>query len=139
MRSMLATLNSVRQVALGNVRRDLRPNASTRWIDSALLLKRKCVDGVRNLARIAGAVRRASSTLDQVMRYRPKVYRGPITVIASAQWSRLGVPDQWRHLAGDKFVIHTLAGTHESYLRDSPEAAARLLDQCLAEARKDLR
>jgi len=101
-------------------------------------LNRKCLSGVRNVGRIARSVRRAASTLDEVMRYRPKIYRGKITLIGSAQWNKLGVPANWERLAGDKLVVHTLPGSHESYIRNSPEAAARLLGQCLEEIHRDV-
>jgi aspartate racemase len=143
LRPILATLNSVRQVALGNLRRDLhsdleRETRRFRWFDVALTLKRKGVSGVRNLTHIVRSARRASSTLKQVMSYRPKIYRGPLTLLVCAQWSRLGVAEQWRRLAGNTFVVHTLAGTHESYIRNSPDAAAHLLGRCLDEVREDV-
>jgi thioesterase domain-containing protein/acyl carrier protein len=140
MRSMAVSMMSVFRLGMANIQRELDRNTggadleqSMSWIDMAATFKRKGLSGVRNLKRIAGSVRGAAFTLDQVMRYRPKHYRGPVTLICSSEWERLGAPRQWERVAGDALVVHTLPGAHESYIRSSPEAAARLLERCLEE------
>jgi len=54
--------------------------------------------------------------------------------VRSTQWSQLGAPGHWKRLAGERLVVYTLSGSHESDIRNSPEAAARLLGQCLDES-----
>jgi len=50
-----------------------------------------------------------------------------------ASWA----PEHWKRLAGERLVVYTLSGSHESDIGNSPEAAARLLGQCLDEIHED--
>jgi thioesterase domain-containing protein len=129
-RSMMSVVQSVLRIGLANLRRELQRNDST---NKAGAMKRKVFSLVRNFTYVAGSAGRAANAIDAVMRYQPKPYRGRVIFVASEQLNKDGVPELWRQLAEGGLVIHTLSGNHESYIRNSPEAAARLLERTLDE------
>ncbi len=121
MGSLMESGKSVLRIGLTNVRRE---RESSRRL-------RKFVSAARNWTHIVRAIRRAASLLDAVMHYQPANYPGPVMLVVSEQHQGAGIPEQWQHIVGSNLMVHTLPGTHESYIRNSPEAAARVLEDCL--------
>ncbi|MBL0142932.1 MAG: amino acid adenylation domain-containing protein [Betaproteobacteria bacterium] len=81
--------------------------------------------------RIAGA---ESNYVDLAMRYRPQPYDGRVTLLVSSANHRQGLAEGWRRFAAGGLAVHSIPGDHDSYIRDTPEATARLMQACLDEA-----
>jgi thioesterase domain-containing protein len=70
-----------------------------------------------------------------LMRYRPSVFSGPVTLIASDASLRGGIAAGWRRWTPGGLVIHRVPGNHDSYLH---EHAAVTLDHLAAALGKQL-
>ena len=81
--------------------------------------------------RIAAA---EANYVEVAMRYRPRRYPGPVALIVSADNQRRGIDRPWRALAAGGLSVRVVPGDHDSYLRETPQLAARLVEDCLDEA-----
>jgi thioesterase domain-containing protein len=97
------------------------------WVTAVNAVGKPAAGAERIEAAGANYVRRA-------MRYRPRVYPGRITLMVSASNDRLGLAKPWQALAGGGLVVRPVPGDHDSYLRETPETAAAILEECIDEA-----
>jgi hypothetical protein len=67
------------------------------------------------------------------MRYRPRSYRGPVTLLASETSLRRGIASAWQRLAAGGVTIRSAPGNHETYCRKYAERTAEQLRICLEE------
>jgi hypothetical protein len=66
------------------------------------------------------------------MRYRPRPCAFPLHLLLSETNHRLGLASEWEQFARAGLRIWVAPGTHESYLHDTPERAAQVLNTCLS-------
>lgn len=67
----------------------------------------------------------------QAMAYRPEIYPGDVTFIASEGNRKLGIAEQWREWVGGEFRVLSVPGDHDSYLRKDVATTARALRSLL--------
>lgn len=72
-----------------------------------------------------------------LFRYRPKRYRGRITILVNEVDARKSPDTGWQRLAAGGLTIHTVPGNHFSYIRDHSRDAAETMRECLDKAMKD--
>ena len=147
--TLLAARRAVARRGMAEVGQVLRDHVRDRPPFGPLRSLRYAANVARTLARVGqpwvgavnavgkpapGAERIAAAEanyVERTMRYRPRPYPGPITLIVSARNDRLGLARAWRTLAGGGLVVRTVPGDHDSYLRDTPELAAAMLEDAL--------
>ncbi|HEY7141945.1 MAG TPA: thioesterase domain-containing protein [Methylomirabilota bacterium] len=66
--------------------------------------------------------------------YRPKPYRGKLTLLVNEEVSRISPSLGWADLAAGGIEIRRVPGNHVSYIRGSVRAVARTLRECLEQA-----
>jgi hypothetical protein len=67
------------------------------------------------------------------MRYRPSVFSGPVTLIASEASLRGGIAAGWCRWSANGLVIHRVPGNHDSYLHEHTAATLDRLAVALGE------
>jgi thioesterase domain-containing protein len=81
------------------------------------------------------AALRPSALLDHyfktLIRYKPKVYPGRITLLVSEESYRNDPSMGWSRFAKGGLDIHPLPGDHQTYIREYAQAAAACLKKCL--------
>jgi hypothetical protein len=70
------------------------------------------------------------------MRYRPRRFDGPITLIVCDDNARRGLATPWRTIAGGGLDVRIVPGDHETYLRETPWHAAVEIERCLDDAER---
>jgi len=73
----------------------------------------------------------------QAMRYRPARCPIPINLVVSEQNNQLGLANAWQNLADNGLQTWVVAGTHETYLRETPKVCAQVLNTCLDQLLND--
>jgi thioesterase domain-containing protein len=73
----------------------------------------------------------------QAMRYHPANCHFPVNLIMSEQNNQLGLVHAWQQLAHKSLQTWVIAGTHETYLRDTPKACAQAVNACLEQLFND--
>ena len=147
--TLLAARRAVARRGIAEVGRVLRDHVRDRPPFGPVRSLRYAVNVARTLARVGrpwvsavNAVGKPASGMERIaaaeanyvertMRYRPRPYPGQITLIVSAGSDRLGLANAWRALAGGGLVVRTVPGDHDSYLQDTPELAAAMLEDAL--------
>jgi len=150
--TLLAARRAVARRGMADVGRVLADHVRDRPPFAPLPSLRYTVNVARTLLRVArpwiaavnavgkplsGTERTAAAEanyVERTMRYRPRRYPGPVTLIVSAENERRGLGKPWRALAGGGLVVRCVPGDHDSYLRDTPHLAARVVEDCLDEA-----
>jgi acetoacetyl-CoA synthetase len=150
--TLLAARCAVARRGLDDVRRVWRDHVRDRPPFGPLRSLRYAVNVTRTLARVAkpwaaavyavgrpsaGAERIAAAEanyVERAMGYRPRRYRGPITLVACDDNARRGLAKPWRAIAGGGLDVHTVSGNHDTYLRDTPREAAAVIARCLDRA-----
>jgi thioesterase domain-containing protein len=69
-----------------------------------------------------------------LVRYRPRPYPGPITLVADEESIAHGMARQWERWAHGGLTVHRVPGTHENYLREVQDETLERLRILLAEA-----
>jgi amino acid adenylation domain-containing protein len=151
-RTLLAARRTVARRGIADVRSVLRDHVRDRPPFAPLLSLRYGVNVARTLLRVArpwvdavNAVGKVAPGTDPIataeanyvertLRYRPRRYPGPVTLIVTAANERLGLGKPWRAMAGGGLAVRVVPGDHESYLRETPHLAARIVEDCLDEA-----
>lgn len=72
--------------------------------------------------------------LHQTMSYRPLPSPVPLHLLVSDTSRQLGIDRDWKRLAGHGWHLWIAPGNHETYMRATPEQAAKLLNACLEAA-----
>src|SRR5262249_19783571 len=72
--------------------------------------------------------------LRRLLRYRPRPYPGPLTLLACEQSNARDPARGWRDLAVGGLDIHSLPGDHFTHLREHAQATAARIDACLQKA-----
>jgi amino acid adenylation domain-containing protein len=74
----------------------------------------------------------------RILRYNPRPYRGPVTLILCQEQNRPEPERAWHDLAGDDLEVLYVAGDHSTHLREHVHATAARIGACLeaAQARK---
>lgn len=67
----------------------------------------------------------------QAMRYRPLASAIPLNLIISTENKKLGIAADWQQLAICGLNLWVVPGTHEAYLRETPDVSAKIIDTCL--------
>jgi len=70
--------------------------------------------------------------VDTLRRYRPKPYRGPVSIIASRHDDTDPMAG-WANVVRGRTTVHWVQGNHDSYIRDFVKEAAMRLKACLEE------
>ena len=90
------------------------------------------VKQVGNLPEVEWTAREKwTATIDHYMRYRPRRYPGPVTLIMCEDSEQQGLAKPWRSLAGKGLVIRSVPGDHDSYLHGRPRSTASVIEDCL--------
>lgn len=71
--------------------------------------------------------------LSRLLRYKPRIYPGPVTLLVCEEHKRRDPARGWRDLAGGRLEIHLVPGNHFTHLRDHVQATAARIDACLQE------
>jgi thioesterase domain-containing protein len=79
-------------------------------------------------------VRIGRKYLSRLLRYRPRIYPGPVTLLVCEERNGRDPARVWRDLAGGGLEIHLVPGNHFTHLRDHVQATAARIDACLQEA-----
>jgi amino acid adenylation domain-containing protein len=130
----------------------LRYQLRTTWSDQVLPFLRRCRAGSREFR---AAVRESISPsreqkisrrkvrigrkyLRHVLRYKPRPYPGPVTLILCQEHNRREPERVWRDLAGGGLEVLYVPGDHFTHLREHAQATATQIGACLeaAQARK---
>ena len=94
----------------------------------------------RRLARDHGTVARMKHVRQRhrasVVRYRPEVFPGRITLIVTSDPGRADPVQGWSRLARDGAEVHRLEVDHRAYQRDAAAVTARVLRECVETARR---
>ena len=69
--------------------------------------------------------------IKQAMRYRPSNSNVSIQLLVSEQNQALGLIEGWQAVAAKGLQFWTVAGTHDTYLRETPKLCANALNACL--------
>jgi len=67
----------------------------------------------------------------QAMRYRPRQSSFALNLVVSSENMDLGLSNDWHRLAPLGIKTWVAAGTHESYLRQTPKESAVIISRCL--------
>jgi amino acid adenylation domain-containing protein len=67
--------------------------------------------------------------------YEPKPYPGSIALIANEEWCKEDPTFGWRASGGVE--VHSIPGTHNTYMRDHSKMVADVLKKCLAQFERD--
>jgi aspartate racemase len=100
------------------------PGVAWRWLAAVYGVGRPAA----GMEKIAGA---ETNYVERTMRYRPRPYRGRVTLILCADNKRRGLAKAWQALIGDGLFVQSIPGDHDSYLRETPQYAARAMEDCL--------
>jgi amino acid adenylation domain-containing protein len=151
-KTLFAARRAVARRGIADVRRVLHDHVHDRPPFAPLRSLRYGVNVARTLLRVArpwveainavgkaapGMVRIAAAEanyVERTLRYRPRRYPGLVTLIVSAGNERQGLGKPWRALAGGGLAVRVVPGDHETYLREAPHLAARIVEDCLDEA-----
>ena len=68
-----------------------------------------------------------------LVRYRPRLYPGPVTLVADSESLAQGMARPWEGWAGGGLRVHAVPGTHENYLREIQDVTLERLRTLLAE------
>lgn len=149
--TLLAARSAVARRGFAEVGQVLRDHVRDRPPFGPVQSLRYAVNVARTLARVgrpwlsavnavgkpaAGMERSAAAEanyVERTMQYRPRSYPGRIALIVSASNHRLGLVDPWKALAVGGLSVRTVPGNHDSYLRDTPEVTAAILEECMHE------
>ncbi|MEI6148077.1 MAG: thioesterase domain-containing protein, partial [bacterium] len=64
-------------------------------------------------------------------RYRPEPYHGRVDLLVCEEVEATGVAEKWRALVGPSLLVHTVPGTHDTYIRSGIAATGGLLNRIL--------
>jgi thioesterase domain-containing protein len=83
-------------------------------------------------------VRIGRQYLRNILRYKPRPYPGPVTLILCQEHNRREPERAWRDLAGGDLEVLYVPGDHATHLREYAHATAAQIGACLeaAQARK---
>lgn len=73
----------------------------------------------------------------QAMAYRPEIYRGDATFVASENNHELGIAERWREWVGGEFRVLSVPGDHDTYLREHVATTAQALRSLLKDATEE--
>ncbi|HEY2917984.1 MAG TPA: amino acid adenylation domain-containing protein, partial [Candidatus Binatia bacterium] len=76
--------------------------------------------------------------IEALRRYRPKPYKGRVSMIVNEESFRRNPTFGWADLVTGEIQPYKARGDHESYIRDHVHAVARQLKQCLEKAEEEL-
>jgi thioesterase domain-containing protein len=122
-----------RQVMLQNRLRSL-------WCDRVLPFLRRCLGGRREFAAaLKEQVRIGRKYLRHILRYTPRPYPGPVTLISCVEDREREPGRVWRDLAPGGLEIIRVPGNHFTHLREHVQVTAARIGACLeaAQARKN--
>lgn len=71
----------------------------------------------------------------RLQQYKPRPYRGRLTLLVNESVSRKRPDRGWAELVGGQVEIHRIPGDHFSYIREHAGEAAAELKRCLEQAR----
>jgi hypothetical protein len=84
--------------------------------------------------QVAQALRVQETYVTTLKGYRPKPYRGPISMIVNEKAYRRNPTLGWSAFVSGKIEVYKAAGDHEAYIRENVEATAKQLRACLEKA-----
>jgi thioesterase domain-containing protein len=68
-----------------------------------------------------------------LIRYRPRPYPGPVTLLADEESFAQGMAREWARWAGGGLALHKVPGNHENYLREIADVTLEQLRTLLEE------
>jgi aspartate racemase len=72
--------------------------------------------------------------LRHILRYKPRPYPGPVTLLVCEKHNTRDPARVWRDLAGGGLEIHYVPGNHFTHLREHAQVTAARIDACLEAA-----